>query len=126
MADPDKTVRCAACEAPAATRRGREVPGGFRRVLLGNLVDLLQCPSCGALWCFGLHGSPGDPGIGIRWTYGARDWQRAYDVDDGVSLARWYRRQVRELTGSGSGEHKRKPSAVMADGVCGPQAAAQR
>jgi hypothetical protein len=66
--------------------------------MFGNRVDLMMCVACGALWCFAAHGGEARSPVGVCWAYDARDWQRAYDVDDGVSLSRWHLRQVREAT----------------------------
>jgi len=86
---------CPSCGAPAPVRHCLDGSSGLRRVLFGNRVDLMMCLTCGALWCFASHGEDVRSPVGIRWTLDARDWQRVYDLDDGVSLSRWHRKQVR-------------------------------
>ncbi len=89
---------CPICGAPAPIRHCLDGSSGLRRVLFGNRVDLMMCLACGALWCFASHGEDVRQPVGIRWTHDPRDWQRAYDLDDGVALSRWHRRQVRDLS----------------------------
>lgn len=89
---------CPLCGAPSPIRHCLGGSAGLRRVMFGNRVDLMMCVACGALWCFASHGGDARSPVGVCWTYDARDWQRAYDVDDGVSLSRWHLRQVREAT----------------------------
>lgn len=97
---------CSLCGAP-----GRQVVqvsgqgGEYRRVLLGNQVLLLACGGCGALWC--AAGQAHDPARleAVPWDHAVRDWQKAYDLDDGLSLRLWHQRQKRALrrTGAGAG-----------------------
>jgi hypothetical protein len=92
-------LSCEACGG--ASRRiwhCREDFGPLRQVLLGNKVELLACPACGSLWCYAhLGDEPAQP-VAIPWKYGAEDWQKTYDLDDGVSLKKWFRRQVRAIS----------------------------
>jgi hypothetical protein len=87
---------CPLCGAPLPLRHCLDGNSGLRRLMFGNHVDLMICGRCGALWCFASHRGEARSPVGVRWTYAPRDWQRAYDVDDGASLNRWHLRQVRE------------------------------
>lgn len=86
---------CEQCGAPAPFRACTSDDAALERVLLGNRVDLMRCGNCGALWCVGAYRSGVRARAWVLWTHAPRDWQRAYDLDDGVSLARWHARQVK-------------------------------
>ena len=92
---------CGVCGAPGLRIRHCATGlGDLRRRLLGNQVELLACPACGALWCGAVQ--PEDPGhpAGVAWPHSLSDWQKVYDLDDGVSLRRWYRKEMRALAGA--------------------------
>jgi hypothetical protein len=59
----------------------------------------LVCLDCKALWCFASHGRSNEAVYGLSWPYSALDWQRSYDLDDGVSLARWHLKNFRQTSG---------------------------
>ena len=89
---------CPTCGSPAPVRHCLEGSSGLRRVMFGNRSDLMMCLACGTLWCFASHGEDVHQPVGVLWPHDARDWQRVYDLDDGVSLSRWHRGQVRRLS----------------------------
>lgn len=73
-----------------------EGKAGLQIHLLGNRVELLRCAGCGSLWCYASHGEDASTPAGLHWPYTTADWQRAYDLDDGVSLRRWHFRNMKE------------------------------
>lgn len=92
------TPPCAQCGAPVPLRACVKDEAGLRRILIGNMVDLVRCEACGALWCLGMRGARAKSRTGVLWPHDPRDWQRVYDLDDGASLARWYLKQARQLS----------------------------
>lgn len=94
---------CETCRGPeCADGRGE---GGRDRdltaVLLGNQVRLLRCPACAQLWCYSGQSPGARVPKGVVWPYTLSDWQRVYDLDDGISLRRWHRKRVKELLSPG-------------------------
>jgi hypothetical protein len=79
------------------------VSGGaaLRRELLGNQVELFTCPDCGTRWCCAINRGEPAHAAGVVWPHSAGDWQKVYDLDDGVSLRRWFVREIRQAVKSG-------------------------
>lgn len=88
---------CGVCGIPER-RVGHCAEGrsGLKVHLLGNRVELLRCEACGGLWCYASHGEDVTSPAGLHWPFTTADWQRAYDLDDGVSLRRWHLRNLKE------------------------------
>ncbi len=93
---PEESL-CSVCGEPQRKVAHCSEPRlGLKPCLLGNRVDLLCCSGCGSLWCYANHGDQTAAPAGLIWPYSVADWQRAYDLDDGVSLRRWHLRNIRE------------------------------
>jgi hypothetical protein len=69
---------------------------GLKPLLLGNRVELLGCLECDALWCYASHGEGVSEPAGLIWPYAVVDWQKAYDLDDGISLRQWHLRNMKQ------------------------------
>ena len=95
-----EAASCGTCGAPGLRLRHCTTGlGDLKRCLLGNKVELLACPACGTLWCCAVQ--PDDPvhPAAVVWPHTTSDWQKVYDLDDGESLRRWYRKHMREIAG---------------------------
>lgn len=91
--------RCSICGEPQRrVAHCVEPRTGLKAHLLGNRVELLRCDGCGALWCYASHGEEASAPAGLLWPYSVADWQRAYDLDDGISLRRWHLKSLRDLS----------------------------
>jgi hypothetical protein len=94
--------RIASCEVCGGANRSiwhcLEDFAPLSQLLLGNKVALLVCPACRSLWCYAHLGGPPVQPVAVRWNYGAEDWQKTYDLDDGESLRKWFQRQVKNVS----------------------------
>lgn len=87
-------------EAGGACDRPTGVPcrADLRVVLMGNFVSLLERKSDGSLWCGARQGTPAP--FYVPWPHSRDEWQRLYDLDDGLTLRHWhYHRLVLEQHG---------------------------
>jgi len=69
----------------------------WKRVQLGNWIELVRCLKCNRLWCVVPFEPYASFPYAVRWHRSEQEWNQLNELDDARVLHRWHKARMQAL-----------------------------